>query len=366
MEGPFSLLDGHEQVVLGNDPEAGLQCIVAIYSTALGPAVGGTRFYPYSTESAALIDALRLSKAMAYKTACAGLDFGGGKGIVIGDPQRDKTEAVLRGYGRVVESLNGRYITACDIGTYPADMAIIRRETRWVTGTDPVEGGAGDSGILTAYGTYVGIKACAETRWGSPALGGRHVAIQGVGKVGRRLAEHLHREGAKLTVADVSETATAWCAERFGAEVVTPEKVHSVDADVFSPNALGGVINDQTLPELQCEIVAGGANNQLAEDRHGITLAEARILYAPDYVINAGGIIQVVNELHPGGYSEERACARTAGIRERLLAVFARAGQDRISTAEAADRIAEERMATVGRLRRFWLTPVGGARRRLE
>jgi valine dehydrogenase (NAD+) len=351
----FSLFDGHEQVVFGNDAEAGLRCVIAIYSTALGPALGGTRFFPYATERDALIDALRLSKAMAYKAACAGLDLGGGKAVIIGDPNRDKTEPLLRAYGRIVTSLGGRYITACDIGTYPADMAIVRRETRWVTGTDRVEGGAGDSGILTAYGTYVAIKTCAFRRWGSQDLGGRHVAIQGCGKVGRRLAEHLHAEGAKLTVADIDPSAAAVCAERFGAEIVTPDKIHALDADVFSPNALGAVLNDETIGELQCAVVVGAANNQLAEDRHGLALAEAGILYAPDYVANAGGIIQVADELHPHGYCEERARARVDAIRERLHEAFARADRERISTAQAADRIARERMTAVSRLRRFWL-----------
>lgn len=355
MEGPFNLLDGHEQVVFGNDAETGLRCIVAIYSTALGPALGGTRFYPYPTERDALIDVLRLSKAMAYKAACAGLDLGGGKAVIIGDPKRDKTEPLLRAYGRVVASLSGRYITACDIGTYPVDMAVVRRETRWVTGTDRVEGGAGDSGIFTAYGTYRAIKACAQMRWGSEDLGSRHVAIQGCGKVGRRLAAHLHAEGAKLTVADIDDAAAAVCAERYGAEIVIPDKIHAVDADVFSPNALGAVLNDQTINELQCAVVAGAANNQLAEDRHGLALAEAGILYAPDYVASAGGIIQVADELHPRGYSEERVRARVDATKTRLHAVFARAERERISTAQAADRHAEERMAAVSRLRRFWL-----------
>ncbi|MGH8931307.1 MAG: Leu/Phe/Val dehydrogenase, partial [Egibacteraceae bacterium] len=351
MKGIFSRLNGHEQVIFGNDPETEMQCIIAIYSTALGPALGGTRFYPYSDEQDALVDCLRLSKAMAYKAACAGLDLGGGKAVIIGDPARDKSEALLRAYGRIVESLNGRYVTACDLGTYPSDMAIVRRETRWATGSDPVEGGAGDSGILTAYGTYIAIKACAEERWGSPDLRGRHVAIQGCGKVGHRLAEHLHAEGAKLTVSDIKEEAAAQCAERFGAEITQPEKAHAVDADVFSPNALGAIINDDTIPELRCAVVAGAANNQLAEDRHGVALANAGILYAPDYVVSAGGIIQVGDELHPGGYSEARARARTAATRERLLEVFARSRRERISTAEAADRIAEHRMASVSRLR---------------
>ncbi|HVM00639.1 MAG TPA: Glu/Leu/Phe/Val dehydrogenase dimerization domain-containing protein [Egibacteraceae bacterium] len=355
MEGPFSLLDGHEQVVYGGDEGAGLRCIIAIHSTALGPGLGGTRFFPYASEEEALVDVLRLSRAMAYKAACAGLDLGGGKAVIIGDPARDKTEALLRAYGRVVASLNGRYVTACDVGTYPADMSIVARETRWATGAEVEEGGSGDSGVLTAYGTFVGIRACVERAFGSSSLADRHVAIQGVGKVGYRLAGYLAGEGAKLTVADVDGAAAARCAERYGAQLVPVDRVHAVDADVFSPNALGGVISDATLPELACAIVAGAANNQLAEPRHGEALADAGILYAPDYVINAGGLIQVADELHPGGYSAERAERRVATIADRLHAVFALAAEEGCSTAEAAERFAERRMASIGRLKRFWL-----------
>ena len=355
MEGPFSLLDGHEQVVFGNDEETGLRCIIAVYSTALGPALGGTRFYPYASEEAALVDVLRLSKGMAYKAACAGLDLGGGKAVIIGDPLTDKSEALLRAYGRLVESLNGRYVTACDVGTYTADLAIVARETRWATGTDVVEGGSGDSSVLTAYGTYLGIRACLQHVFGSDEVGNRHIAIQGVGKVGLKLAEHLAEQGAKLSVADVNPAATALCAERFGAEVVTNDKIHAVDADVFSPNALGGVINDETLPELSCRIVAGAANNQLLEERHADALADAGILYAPDYVINAGGVIQVGDELHPDGYSADRARARTEQIGARLLEIFDMAKDRGVSTEAAAEVVAEQRMASVGRLRGFYL-----------
>ena len=358
MTGPFSLLDGHEQVVFGNDPESGLRCIIAIYSTALGPALGGTRFYPYASEEEALIDVLRLSKGMAYKAACAGLDLGGGKAVIIGDPAKDKSEALLRAYGRVVESLGGRYVTACDVGTYPADLALVARETRWATGTDVVEGGSGDSSILTAYGTFLGIKASLQKVYGSSDPSGRHVAVQGVGKVGMKLAEHLAAEGARLTVSDVSDAATSQAAQRFGAEVVSSDKIHAVDADVFSPNALGGVINDQTLPELQCRIVAGAANNQLLHERHAAALNEAGILYAPDYVINAGGVIQVGDELHRDGYSPERARARAEQIGTRLLEIFEMADERGVSTEVAAELVAEARIASVGRLRGFWLPKV--------
>jgi valine dehydrogenase (NAD+) len=355
MEGPFSLLEGHEQVVFGNDPATGLRCIVAIFSTALGPALGGTRYYPYPGEDKALIDVLRLSKAMAYKAACAGLDLGGGKAVIIGDPARDKTEALLRAYGRVIESLGGRYVTACDVGTFPPDMAVVARETRWATGADVAEGGSGDSGVMTAYGVYIGLKTCIGRVFGSDSARVRHIAIQGIGKVGRRLAEHLHAEGAKLTVADLDPARADWCVEHLGAEVVGLDKIHAVDADVFSPNALGGVLNDATLPELQCRVVAGAANNQLLEPRHGDALASAGILYAPDYVVNAGGLIQVGDELHHGGYSAVRARAHTEQIGVRLMEVFDLADELGISTARAADLVAERRMAAIGRLRSFWL-----------
>lgn len=357
MEGPFGLLDGHEQVVYGSDAASGLRCIVAIHSTRLGPALGGARCYPYATETDALVDALRLSRAMAYKAACAELDLGGGKAVLIADPATQKTEAMLRAYGRFVEGLGGRYVTACDVGTSPADLAVVRRETRWAAGYDAAEGGSGDSGVLTAYGTFVGLRASAEKAFGSPSLKGRHVAVSGVGKVGRPLAGLLAEEGARLTVADVDESAAAWCAEHLGAEVVGVDRVHTVDADVFSPNALGGVLDDRTIGELQCRVVVGAANNQLAEPRHGDALADVGVLYAPDYVVNAGGLIQVADELHPGGYSLTRVRARVERIAERLHQVFELARADGVSTATAADQVAERRIADVGRLRSFWLPP---------
>ncbi len=355
MDGPFASLDGHEQVVYGSDPESGLRCIIAIASTALGPALGGTRFHDYASEHDALGDVLRLSKAMAYKAACAGLDLGGGKAVILGDPATLKTEVLLRAYGRVVESLGGRYVTACDVGTSPADLAVVGRETRWATGADPVEGGSGDSGIMTAYGTYVGMKALAHEVWGTDSLGARHIAVSGVGKVGRRLAEHLHAEGAKLTVADVDPAAVELCAERFGADVVGVDGIALLDADIFSPNALGGVIDEAVLPQLRVRLVAGAANNQLAAPELGDALADAGILYAPDYVINAGGLLQVADELHPAGYSEARVRSRAEGIGLRLREIMRLAREQRVSTSEAADRVAQARIAAVGRLRGFWL-----------
>jgi valine dehydrogenase (NAD+) len=298
---------------------------------------------------------LRLAHAMTYKAACAGLDLGGGKAVIIGDPATDKSEALLRAYGRFVEALGGRYVTACDVGTYPPDLTIVGRETRWATGGDPEHGGSGDSGVLTALGVYEGLKACAERVWGSPALGARHVAVQGVGKVGRRLVEQLHDDGAKVTVSDPDADAVAWAVAHAGAEVVGPEAVHAVDADILSPNALGGVLNDATIPELQCRVVAGGANNQLERDEHGPALANAGILFAPDYVINAGGLIQVADELHPGGYSATRARHRVASIGARLHDIFDEADAAGVPTVVAAGRVAERRIRRVGGLRAIWL-----------
>lgn len=353
--GTFAALDGHEQVVYGSDERVGLRCIVAVYSTRLGPGLGGTRFYPYRNETVALADVLRLSRAMAYKAAAAELDIGGAKAVILGDPSTDKSEALLRAYGRIVASLGGRYVTACDVGTTPADLAVVARETRWATGATVSEGGSGDSGILTAHGAYVGMRACAASIWGSDDLSGRHVAIQGVGKVGTRLAQALARDGAKLTVADVNDAAVDRCANELRAEVVDVDDIHAVDADIFSPNALGGVLNDQTIPMLTCRLVAGAANNQLESAHHGQQLADAGVLYAPDYVLNAGGLIQVADELNPGGYSAERATARVEQIGPRIRALIESARVNNSTTADAADRMAERRMADIGSLSSFWL-----------
>lgn len=354
MDGPFSRFDGHEQVLYGAVPEVGLRCIIAIHSTALGPALGGTRFYPYATEEEALVDVLRLAKAMTYKAACAGLDLGGGKAVIIGDPTRDKSEALLRAYGRMVDSLGGRYITACDVGTYPEDMAVVQRETRWATGADPAHGGSGDSGVMTAYGVYVAMRAVADRLWGEPSLSGRHITIQGLGKVGARLAQYLAEEGAKLTVADVSTEAVDRVAARWPVEVVDPEDIYAVDADIFSPNALGAVLNPRTIPELSVAAVCGGANNQLATPEDAELLQERGILYAPDYVVNAGGLINVADELLPGGYQPDRVRARTERIATTLADIFSIADAEGITTELAAERVAERRIAAVGGLRRLW------------
>jgi valine dehydrogenase (NAD+) len=359
VQGPFSLLQGHEQVVYTADEDSGLRCIVAIHSTALGPSLGGTRFYPYPSEEEALVDVLRLSQAMTYKAACAGLTLGGGKAAIIGEPEGVKSEALLRAYGRAVESLGGRYITACDVGTYPADMAVVGEETRWVTGMDEAHGGSGDSGVTTAFGVFTGVQAVAQHLWGSQDLQGRHVAVQGLGKVGGRLAEHLAEAGAKLTVADVDQDRVDRVAAAHGAEAVEPGEIVEVDADILSPNALGGVLNQDTIPRLQVAAVCGGANNQLATIDDAERLKERWVLYAPDYVVNAGGLIQVADELSPAGFSPERTLHKARQIGVTLRKIFVLADDRGVTTELAAEHVAEERIAAVGRLRSFYLRHPG-------
>ena len=343
---------GHEQVVFCQDAASGLRCIIAIYSTALGPALGGTRFYPYESEADALADVLNLSRAMAYKAACAGLDLGGGKAVILGDPDTDKSESLLRAYGRFVQSLGGRYYTACDVGTYVEDMDVVARECDFVTGRSPAHGGAGDSSILTAYGVFQGMRAAAERAWGDPTLRGRRVAISGVGKVGHHLVEHLLDDGADVVVADVSEAAVAAVrADHPQVETVEPERLIDEQVDVFAPCALGGALDDDTVPRLSATVVCGAANNQLAHPGVEKLLADRGILYAPDYVVNAGGLIQVADEIE--GFSEPRARAKATGIFETTRRVFAIAADEGVPPAVAADRLAERRMEEIGRLRRL-------------
>ena len=345
----------HEQVVFCHDPASGLRAIVAIYSTALGPGLGGTRFYPYETEEDALADVLNLSRGMAYKNALAGLDLGGGKAVIWGDPATDKTEALLRAYGRFVQSLGGRYITACDVGTYVEDMDVIARECRWVTGRSPEHGGAGDSSILTAWGVFQGMRASAEHLWGAPTLRGRRVGIAGVGKVGRHLVEHLLDDGASVVVSDPSDRAI----ERVRAShpdvdvaVDTGALIRS-DLDVFAPCALGGVLDDLTVLELSAKVVCGAANNQLAHAGIEKVLEDRGVLYAPDYVVNSGGVIQVADEIE--GFVFERAKAKATRIFDTTRRIFALADTEGVPPAVAADRLAERRMAEVGRLRTILL-----------
>ncbi len=288
---------GHEQVAFCQDTRSGLKAIIAIYSTALGPALGGTRFHPYDSEDEALADALRLSAAMAYKNALAGLDHGGGKAVIVGDPAELKTEPLLRAYGRFISSLGGRYITACDVGTRSEDMDVIARECAYVTGRTPAYGGAGDSSVLTALGVFAGLRAAAGHVWGSTSLRGRRVGVEGVGKVGRKLVGHLADDGAEVVICDVSEVATESVRARHpGAEVVaSTADLLAADLDVYSPCALGGAVDDDVAATLGAAIICGGANNQLAHAGIEKLLADRGILYAPDYVVNAGGVIQVAD-----------------------------------------------------------------------
>ncbi|MCD0452352.1 valine dehydrogenase [Actinocorallia sp. API 0066] len=346
---------GHEQVVFCADEASGLRAIIAIHSTALGPSLGGTRFFPYASEADALADVLELSRGMTYKNAMAGLDHGGGKAVIIGDPGTDKSEALLRAYGRFVQSLGGRYVTACDVGTYSPDMDHVARESTYVTGRTVAQGGAGDSSILTAFGVFQGMRAAAERVWGQPTLAGRRVGIEGVGKVGHRLAELLAADGAELVVRDVDEVAAARVAARHPGTVVAPDTATLLGSgiDVYAPCALGHALTDEVTATLSAAIVCGGANNQLAHPGIEKALAERGVLYAPDYVVNAGGVIQVADEVH--GFSMERARGRAERIFDTTREIFASAEAEGVTPAEAADRLAERRMSEVGRLRGIWL-----------
>lgn len=346
---------GHEQVVFCQDTRSGLRAIIAIYSTVLGPGLGGTRFYPYQDEQAALADVLNLSRAMAYKNALAGLDHGGGKAVIIGDPATGKSEALLRAYGRFVESLGGRYITACDIGTYSEDMDLIARECQYVTGRTVPNGGAGDSSVLTALGVFQGMRAAAAHLWGGTSLEGRVVGVEGVGKVGHRLVTHLAEAGASVVICDVNPAAVQQAAEAHPAVRVTASRAELLaqQLDIYAPCALGGALDDDTVAALTARIVCGGANNQLAHPGVEKLLADRGILYAPDYVVNAGGVIQVADELR--GFNFDRARARAEQIFSTTRQIFALADEDGVPPAVAADRLAEHRMSEVGRLRGIWL-----------
>ncbi len=347
---------GHEQVVFCQDEPSGLRAIIAIYSTELGPALGGTRFYSYASEQDALDDVLALSQGMAYKNALAGLDHGGGKAVILGNPSTDKSEALLRAYGRFVQSLGGRYYTACDVGTYVADMDLVARECQFVTGRSEASGGAGDSSVLTAYGVFQGMRACAQHMWGAATLAGRRVGVAGVGKVGKHLTRHLLEDGADVVVTDVDAAAV----ERVRALHPQVDVVDDTDAlvrsdiDVYAPCALGGALSDDVVDVLRARVVCGGANNQLAHPGIEKQLADRGVLYAPDYCVNAGGVIQVADEI--SGFVFERARARTEQIFTTTLRVFELAADEGVPPAVAADRLAERRMRDVGRVRTIFTT----------
>ncbi|MGY1835629.1 Glu/Leu/Phe/Val dehydrogenase [Blastococcus sp. SYSU DS0510] len=344
------LASGHEQVVFCSDPRSGLRAIIALHSTALGPALGGTRFYPYPDEDAAVADVLRLSAAMSYKNSLAGLDLGGGKAVIIGDPRTDKTEALLRAYGRFVESLGGRYLTACDVGTYNADLDVVGRETRYAHGRSEAYGGCGDSSVLTAYGVFQGMRAAAQHCWGTPTLSGRTVAVAGVGKVGSWLVDHLVQDGADVVVTDVDPGAVERVRTRHPQVRAVADTAGLVRTphDVYAPCALGGALDAETVEALPGRIVCGGANNQLADPGAAERLRARGVLYAPDFLVNAGGVIQVEDERH--GFSFDRARAKASGIFDVALRVFALADAEGVSPAVAADRLAQERIDSVGRL----------------
>lgn len=340
--------EGHEQVVYGSDPVSGLKAIIAIHSTALGPALGGTRFYPYPSEEDALIDVLRLSKGMTYKAAAAGLDLGGGKAVIMGDPRTDKSERLFRAYGTLVDSLGGRYITAEDVGTTADDLTTVRRETPWALGLPVAEGGSGDPSPVTARGLFAATQATAQHLWGNGDLAGRRILVQGVGKVGTAFVQLLVEARAEVMVTDAYQAAIDNAVNTYGVKPVDPDEAVSVPCDVFSPCALGAVLNRDTIPWLECEAVVGSANNQLATEDDGDRLAERGILYAPDFVVNAGGLINVYDELQ--GYSKSRALHRVDSIFDATTRIFQTAAEREITPQAAALHLAECRIADIGSL----------------
>lgn len=342
----------YEQLVICQDRNSGLKAIIAIHDTTLGPALGGTRMWTYKSEEAAIEDALRLARGMTYKNAAAGLDLGGGKTVIIGDPKKDKNPEMFRAFGRYIQGLNGRYITAEDVGTTEEDMDLIHLETDFVTGTSG-SGSSGNPSPVTALGVYKGIKAAAMEAFGSDSLEGKTIAVQGVGNVAFALCEYLHQEGAKLIVTDINGDAVNRAVEAFNATAVDPDDIYDVDCDIYAPCALGATINDDTIPRIKAKVIAGSANNQLKESKHGDIIYEKGIVYAPDYVINSGGVINVADELH--GYNRERALKKVETIYDSLQRVFEISRRDNIPTYVAADRMAEERIESVRKSRSQFL-----------
>ncbi|MBT3251530.1 MAG: Glu/Leu/Phe/Val dehydrogenase [Candidatus Marinimicrobia bacterium] len=346
---------GHEQFNMFHDPTCGLKAIVAIHNTTLGPALGGCRFWNYNSEDDAMIDVLRLSQGMTYKAAIAGLNLGGGKSVIFGDAKKLKSERLFRSFGRFIEGLGGRYITAEDVNTSVRDMEHVKKETNYVTGISSALGGSGDPSPVTALGVYVGIKASVKERLGLDNISGLKIAIQGLGHVGQYLTEYLHKDGAELFVTDIEQDRIDKMVRKFGATPVAKEDIHSLDVDVYAPCALGAAINDVTIPELKCSVVAGAANNQLAiPSIHGAELKKRNILYAPDYAINAGGLINVSNELE--GYNREKAFNQAEGIYDILCSIFKRAKEEDIPNNIASDILAEERIHSIGGLKSFYLS----------
>ncbi len=340
---------GHEQVVLCHQKDAKLKAIIAIHNTVLGPSLGGLRMWSYDSDQQALDDALRLSRGMTYKNAVAGLNLGGGKAVILGDPSKDKTEVLFRAFGRFVQSLGGRYITAEDVGIDVSDLDYVYRETEFVTGVHPAHGGSGDPSPFTAYGTLQGLMAALRYKYGHEDVGKLSYAVQGVGHVGMEFVKLLRQQSAKVFVTDISQVAVNRCVDEFGCEAVGLEEIYDVNAEVYSPAALGGTINERTLPRLRCQVICGPANNQLASDAIGDEVDKRRILYVPDYAVNAGGVMNVSLEID--GYDRERAMRRMRTIYLNVGRIFQIADRDGIPTYKAADRMAEERIATIGKIK---------------
>jgi leucine dehydrogenase len=348
--GQMSVFD-HEQVVFCNDNTTGLKAIIAIHNTVLGPALGGTRMWPYVTEAEALTDVLRLSRGMTYKAAVAGLNLGGGKAVIIADSRKDKNEALMRRFGKFVNSLNGKYITAEDVGINAKDMEQVLMETKHVTGIPPALGGSGDPSPVTAYGVYMGMKASAKERWGNDSLSGKKILVQGVGHVGSNLVDYLSKEGAKIYIADIYEDRINEVKSKHASvEVVSGDGIYDLDIDIYAPCALGATVNDNTLGRLKCSIICGAANNQLADESvHGKIVMEKGILYAPDFVVNAGGLINVYSEL--AGYGRDYSLSLAENIYNTTAAIYAMSKRDNIPSYLAANRTAEARIAGVAHIR---------------
>jgi leucine dehydrogenase len=346
--------DGHEQIIFNYDKETGLRSIIVIHDSTLGQTFGGVRMVPYASMEEALRDGLRLSKAMTYKCAAADEDKGGAKAVIWGDPQKDKTEALLRTFGRFVEMLKGRFVTGTDLNLTMRDSSIMAKESRYILGRPKEEGSSGSTGITTAYGVYVGLKACAKSLWGEDSLRGKKIAVQGLGAVGGPLLGYLKEGGLEVILTDINEKALQQYQAQYQFRVVKPEAIYDVECDIFCPCAVGGILNDQTIPRLKCRVVAGCANNQLEdEERHGRMLHERNILYAPDYIINAGGVIQVIDEIQ--GYHPERVRMKTERIYDRLLHIFEMAKREGILPLEAANRYAESRIREVQKIKRLYV-----------
>jgi len=358
----FETLDtyGHEQVVFCHNKDAGLKAIIAIHNTVLGPALGGTRMWPYQSEAEALNDVLRLSRGMTYKNAVAGLNIGGGKAVIIGDPAKDKSEALFRAFGQFVESLGGRYITAEDVGIDVSDMEYVYRETQYVTGVHQVHGGSGDPSPFTAYGALQGLMATLNKKFGNEDVGKYSYAVQGLGHVGMEYVKLLKERGAKIFVTDINPSLVEKAVDEYGAEAVGLDEIYDVPADVYSPCALGGTVNEQTLPRLKCKVICGAANNQLANNEIGDEVTRRGILYAPDYAVNAGGVMNVALELD--GYNRERAMRMMRTIYHNLTRIYEIADRDGIPTYRAADRLAEERIEKIGKLK----LPLGRSQPRFQ